>query len=263
MPDGSSKLISGTGPDVVVGSDGGGQGQIVITVKQFGIDYANETAYSSYMPLSGNILYAPTLKATYNGSTEISTIYGFGAPQVGVWDFSIPNNSQFHGSTPMNSTFFSYYVRNINGLNRYTVENAYDPATLHSEALIYSYAAGVWETLYEAANAHCQGSSPIPCGEGWNLFEMHYTPGNICGTVPTISASQIQIYTSSWALANSSNSYADTLGTCFTGVPNPYVWDLNDAKTTTGPSQVERHEGEAPSSAPWLLSGNVASGLLE
>lgn len=222
MPNGSFVSLNGTvGPYATVGqNDHGGQAQVVLSNSNGGSsDYANQTAYNTYYPPSGNHLYAPTMKAPGYGCTEITTIYGYGAPQVGVWDFCIPNNAVFHNARSMNAQFMQTYVRTIDGLPRYTVENAFSIDGW--AAIIYNYSGGYWEYLYQAAaGAVCSGASPIPCGDGWDIFETHYPAGATCQKVPTMSSSEFQL---NGALVTPSVSYTYVYGDCFTGT-NPYVF---------------------------------------
>ncbi len=146
---------------------------------------------------------------------------------MSVWDFCIANNGKFYGVVTMNAKFFSDYVRNIYGENRYFVINEYLPQGIAWAAIIYDWTTSEWEELYESApDAGCQGASPIPCGDAWDDFESHYPVGNTCSTVPTMSSAELYLGSS---LVSPSVSYADSEGNCFTGIPFPYTWDLVDA----------------------------------
>jgi hypothetical protein len=227
--------------NVVTGADQGGQAQVIFpNSTAYSANYASESAWPDYRVDSGDTLYAPTMKAPGNGCTEITTVYTSGVAEVGVWDFCIPNNGVFHNVRPMNGLFQSYYVRTIDGWPRYTVENVNSGGTW--QALIYNYTSNAWEQLYSSASgAACQGASPIPCGNGWNIFETHYPLGGHCTMMPMhsqigqpfysgMSASAIQLLQgSTWVYADTTNSYTYVFGDCFATQPypqNPYTFDL-------------------------------------
>jgi hypothetical protein len=233
---GSSSAFDRRSPEATVGSDGAGyRGPMVTNGITYEGDYANQTAYTTFKPLG--TLYAPTMRAPGQGCTEGSTFYENATPTVGVWDFCINGNDHFDASVNINSTFVNNYVRNIDGLNRYTVVNTFFPADDEWGVIIYDYAASTWEELYEASSITCYTPPGyLACGYSWSWFEPHIFEGQTCSTLPTISSSEYQ--ESDGPKVTPSISTLETGGDCWSGT-SPWVFTLNEPNyqwTVTGGS---------------------------
>ena len=203
--------------------DGGQAGTTVLASYNYSSISANQTAWSNYVPNSGDILYSPTMKIPGSGCLEGTTIYGYGTPSMGWWDFCIPNNDQFYASKMMTSFFVSTYVRDLgDGVPMYSAEIVEDPANPSAwHGLLYNYTTKIWEDIYDDS-----GNGEINGGQGWSMFETHYhNVGETCKQTPWMESDDISLNGSH---VNTTETQFFDWGDCFndpnTGT-NPYVLD--------------------------------------
>ena len=92
-----------------------------------------------------------------------------------------------------------------------------DDGKWHS--LLYNFNTQQYEDLYSVA-----GSWSFNGGQGWDMFETHYTIGP-CSQPPEIDASGIRVQSpnGSWSLITSTNSSQFHWGDCLDTYVNPYT----------------------------------------
>jgi hypothetical protein len=183
-----------------------------------------------------NLLYGPTTHGPNGNCLELSTDYynGYGSTgtisQVQIWDFCA---SGWAGAIPMDASFFDKYVRvysNGNGMPQYIAEMAEGPDTKW-HAYLFNNNNGLYDDIYQSSAG---AVSNVLNGEGWNIFETHYSVGT-CSTIPTTGESGLRIHDSNTSHANwyyPGAYYTYSYGDCFPsgGVVSPY-YTINYAPT--------------------------------
>ena len=176
-----------------------------------------------------NLLYGPTTHGPNGNCLELSTDYynGYGSTgtvaQVQIWDFCA---NGWAGAIPMDSSFFEKYVRvysNGNGMPEYIVEMAEGPDTKW-HAYLFNNDNGLYDDIYQSAAGVVTN---VNGGEGWSIFETHYSTGT-CSTVPPTGESGLRIHDSNTSHQDwyypTSYSESDNSGECFAsaGTVSPY-----------------------------------------
>jgi hypothetical protein len=218
-------------PDDLVYSDDGG-GQEGYTVNG-GSGAGNGDFYAAHQALTGVVLYTPEpgdsqqFQAVYTPTThgpngnclEISTMYttGLSTPigttdsRVGVFNFC-DNGGTWEGAIEMDQNFFNSYVRvftNGNGTQEYIAESVLGTDNAW-HFLLYNVSTATWEDRYDTAAGV---STSFNGGQGWSMFETHYSVG-ACSPIPPTSMSGLRYYVNSnWVYASMSTTFT---------YPNPY-----------------------------------------
>lgn len=214
---GSDKISS-----VVTTKDNGGQyAYSIINKLQNGV-YANHSVVPNLNLNSSpnndlNVLYAPTTHAP-NSCLEAGSNYwrGQGASSVTVryvrlYDFC--NNVGWNTgiAIPIDQNFINSYVRNFDDETpQYTMEISGNPQSGWSFYL-YNYSKNIWDNYYTSS----PGAATYNGGEGWSLFETHFTLGP-CSNTPLIEATGIQVLENNqWIPSERS---VTSFGNCFNNI---------------------------------------------
>lgn len=205
---------------VVVSEDAGGQFAYSIPNKSQDGIYANHTIYPDLNLNSApnndyfNVLYAPTTHAPnscleagsnyWRGDGEKSPTYHY----VRLYDFC--NNVGWGTGITLqiDQTFIDNYVRNFdNKTAQYTMEIIGNKSTGWAFE-IFNYKNNVWDKYYTSS----PGVATYNGGEGWSLFETHYTIGP-CSKVPLIESTDIQVLENGNWIPSEKN--VSSWGNCF------------------------------------------------
>jgi hypothetical protein len=176
-----------------------------------------------------NQLYAPTTHGPMGNCLEASTDYfnGYGTAgstvsELQIWDFC---KGGWGGAVPMDSTFFSNYVRvysNGNGMPEYLLELA-EGTDAKWHAYIYNNNNQYWDDVYDSAP---NGTVPSQYQGGWSAFETYYgVAGEQCPSAGTIGESGLRLhYSTGWGYASAAPYGVLNGGSCFStsGVTSPY-----------------------------------------
>ena len=224
----------------------------------FAVDVSAPTLYLNAPGETADsyVYFAPTVQGTDGEPLEMSysTYYtsqgSSGTAEIKVYDFTAANGLPCNGPSqqtckgfqskvvPINSTFFSNYVRNIGeSVAEFSVEEFKSNNTWY--ATIYNHNTSTYDVIGSEAHNEVVYDQRYKNGTlgttGGHAYDEYYLPKNTtCASVDpsnplsgeplTSNAQQYSSTSGSWVRVSSdSNSYADSGGylTCFS-TPSPY-----------------------------------------
>jgi hypothetical protein len=139
------------------------------------------------------LLYSPTTKMPDGGCLENGTYYLSVDPAqtfAGFYIFDFCGTGGFAYFHDIDAAFHRAYVRNLNDVPSYVVQELADRRVLTANTVwttyLYNFASSRWDAVFREAG-RTGGLA------GWSIFESYYLPGQ-CPSLPTMQARQIQLY---------------------------------------------------------------------
>ncbi len=123
------------------------------------------------LSVSGDVVYAPTLKPAGPSCVENVTAYQNGqAPQVWAWDWC---GSQGPAKTlNIDDNFIKTYTQQVNGHPAYSVQEVQTDAGGNAwTTYLYNYTTKSWEQFFSSS-----GTDQSKLGYGWDIFEIYASP---------------------------------------------------------------------------------------
>lgn len=160
------------------------------------------------LSVSGDVVYAPTLKPAGPSCVENVTAYQSGqAPQFWAWDWC---GSQGPAKTlTIDDSFLKTYTQQVNGHPAYSVQEVQtDSGSNAWTTYLYNYTTKTWESFFSSS-----GTDQSKLGYGWDIFEIYASPQpNYCDDMGSdvYESSSIQSRTGgasgSWAAITADDS---------------------------------------------------------